>query len=252
MYLSYLMIDIGKNPDRPRPGRSWLRNRYHVHQRLCMAFPSASRTVNDAIAPFNPDEFGKGQVHVKRATNSGFLFRIDPCLNGRAVIIVQSAIAPDWDYAFHNADFLLAAPADVNSFDPRFSKGEYYRFRFTANPTRRLSKHSPDAKQESIGKRVPVPPDQFVDWLERQAETAGFSINNDFTTIQSSYIYMNKGYKDKNSNGQHLLSVLFNGLLQVTDPDAFRETVVSGIGSGKAFGFGLLSITPAKDVDKGM
>ncbi len=40
MYLSSLLIDVGDNPDRPRPGRLWLRNLYHVHQRLCMAFPS--------------------------------------------------------------------------------------------------------------------------------------------------------------------------------------------------------------------
>ena len=44
MYLSCLLIDVGDNPDRPRPGRLWLRNLYHVHQRLCMAFPSARKT----------------------------------------------------------------------------------------------------------------------------------------------------------------------------------------------------------------
>jgi CRISPR system Cascade subunit CasE len=247
MYLSYLLIDLGNNPDRPRPGRSWLRNRYHVHQRLCMAFPSAIRKADDSdfLKPFKPDEFGNGQVHVKRDADAGFLFRIDPQPNGRAMIVVQSSIEPDWDYAFHNADFLLSATPEVNQYEPSCSLGELYRFRFAANPTRRLSKHSPDAKQESIGKRVPVPPDQLVDWLEHRGQKDGFSINKDSITIQPTYVFMKKSSMEKNSKGQRLYSVLFNGLLRVSDPEAFQQTLVSGIGTAKAFGFGLLSVAPA-------
>ena len=37
-------------------------------------------------------------------------------------------------------------------------------------------------------------------------------------------------------------SVLFEGELIVTDVEAFRAALVKGIGSGKAYGFGLLSI----------
>ena len=80
MYISCLLIDVGDNPDRPRPGRLWLRNLYHVHQRLCMAFPSSSRKCGDPefLAPFAPEDFGNQHVHVKREAASGFLFRIDP------------------------------------------------------------------------------------------------------------------------------------------------------------------------------
>ena len=60
MYLSCLLINVGDNPDHPRPGRLWLRNLYHVHQRLCMAFPSASRKADDPdfLRPFKPEDFG--------------------------------------------------------------------------------------------------------------------------------------------------------------------------------------------------
>jgi CRISPR system Cascade subunit CasE len=37
-------------------------------------------------------------------------------------------------------------------------------------------------------------------------------------------------------------SVLFHGLIQVTDPDAFDRAFLSGIGHGKGFGFGMLSV----------
>ncbi|HOQ06052.1 MAG TPA: type I-E CRISPR-associated protein Cas6/Cse3/CasE [Anaerohalosphaeraceae bacterium] len=248
MYLSCLLINVGDNPDRPRPGRLWLRNRYHVHQRLCMAFPSASRKIDDVhfLKPFKPDEFGNGQIHVARTVDSGFLFRIDPLPSGRAAIIVQSALKPDWDYAFHNAMYLLAGPPEVKRFEPHFRPNQWLRFRLAANPTRRLSKHSPDAKKESVGKRVPVPTEKLIDWLARRAESAGFLIKQETVTLQLGYIYMNKHDK-----GQRLRSVLFDGLLQVTDPDAFRQTLIRGIGSGKAFGFGLLSVAPVQTADAG-
>ena len=265
MYRSCLLIDVGDNPDRPRPGRLWLRNRYHVHQRLCMAFPSAMRKESDPefLAPYKPEGFPEQrhladrnksqvdvgilkQVHAQRNSAAGFLFRIDPLYNGRVVILVQSAIKPDWDYAFHNAGYLLAAPPEVKPFEPRFSRNQSLRFRLEANPTRRLSEHSPDVKEESIGKRVPVPTDQLIDWLARRAESAGFLIKRDATTLQPGYIYMNK-----NGKGQRLRSVLFDGLLEVTAPDAFRQTLVCGIGSGKAFGFGLLSVAPANTAGSG-
>ena len=40
-------------------------------------------------------------------------------------------------------------------------------------------------------------------------------------------------------------SVLFEGVLEVTDAERFRQALEQGIGSAKAYGFGLLSIAPA-------
>jgi len=261
MYLSQLLIDTGANPDRWRPGRLWLRNLYRVHQRLCMAFPSDPQKKGDPkfLAPYKPEGFPEQrhladqkkhevghdalkQVHSPRNDKAGFLFRIDPLPNGRAVILVQSATEPDWGYAFHNANCFLAAPPEVNPFEPHFSKGQCLRFRLATNPTRRLSKHSPDAKEESIGKRVPVPTDQLLDWLNRRAQTAGFFLDKDATVVQPGYVYINKEGKGQ---GKRLRSARYDGTLTVTDPDAFRQTLICGIGPAKAFGFGLLSLARA-------
>jgi len=116
MYLSCLLINVGDNPDRPRPGRLWLRNRYHVHQRLAMAFPSDPRIkrASDYVKPYNPVEFpfqtpgdeamnGKADVSEQRTDGQGFLFRVDHRAGPGAsstVILVQSAKWPDWNYAF--------------------------------------------------------------------------------------------------------------------------------------------------------
>ncbi len=258
MFLSFLLINVGDNPDRPRPGRIWLRNLYHVHQRLCMAFPSPPRISEDPgfLKPFKPEDFGKNQVHVKREADSGFLFRIDPQPGGRAVILVHSAVRPDWEYAFQNARHLLIAPAEVKPSDHSFQKGQRLRFRLVANPTKKIGTISKSERQSCTreeliekkgrhGKRVPVRNDQFLDWLAdwciRPDEPSGFSINKGSTVIQPGYIYVNKG---GNGEGHRLRSVRYEGILEVTDPDKFRSTLLRGIGPGKAFGFGLLSVAP--------
>jgi len=50
--------------------------------------------------------------------------------------------------------------------------------------------------------------------------------------------------KQHSGNGIRIFSVLFNGVLTVTDTDAFRLALGSGIGHGKALGLGLLSVVP--------
>lgn len=284
MYLSILTINTGTNPDRPRPGRFWLKNRYHVHQRLCMAFPSASRKAKDVdfLKPFRPDEFDNGQVRVQRAPDRGFLFRIDPLANGRAVIIVQSAVEPDWDYAFHNARHFLAAFPEIKPFDPSFQLEQRLRFRLLANPTKKIEtikkaerkairKEDLKDRKGRHGKRVPVPTaaeisawrenhpsedvrtfvhDRLLEWLRNwrpgengsPVESSGFAVDTAATTVQPGYVYMNKEGKGQ---GQRLRSVLYDGILTVKDPLCLRKTLVAGIGSGKAFGFGLLSVVPA-------
>jgi CRISPR system Cascade subunit CasE len=249
MFISTLLIDTGRNPDRPRPGRLWLRNLYRVHQRLCMAFPSKERMRDDEhfLQPFKPKDFGNGQVHVKREDGKGFLFRVDPQRGGNVVILVLSAIEPNWDYAFHNAGYLLAAPAQVKNYDPNFGKGETLKFRLATNTTRRCSKNSKDSKGNPVdpkwlGKRIPVPFDKLKDWLIAGGKKGGFAV--DEVTVQSGYIYVNK--QDGKLDSKRLLSVRYEGILHVTDPDRFHKTLVQGIGPAKAFGFGLLSIAPVK------
>ena len=260
MYLSCLLIDVGNDPDRPRPGRLWLRNVYRVHQRLCMAFPSASRKSHDAdfLKPFKAEDFGQKQVHVNRGTDTGFIFRIDPQAGGRAVILVQSAVRPDWDYAFHNAGYLLAAKPEVKLFNPRFESGQRLRFRLLANSVRKVSRNSLDAKgnplsQKWIGKDVPVPTTDLAKWLERRAEPGWSAPKNsegkqsrpgfrvvEITAIEAGYVYVNK--TSDQSGSRRVRSARYEGILEVTNPDDFLNTLVSGIGPGKAFGFGLLSV----------
>ena len=239
MHLSCILVDTGLNPDRVRPGRAWLRNAYRVHQRLCMAFPSKERVEADAafLQPFDVGDFAQGHVHVPRDHRAGFLYRVDPLPGGRAAVLVQSSLEPDWDYAFSNADHLLAAPSQVRIWDPVFANGEALRFRLLANTVKRVSLKDSDRD----GPRVPVAAtrEAMSEWLATRARRCGFSISA-IDAIKPGLTHWSKGAGT--GTGVKIRTVLFEGALHVQDAQAFAGAVASGIGPSKAYGCGLISL----------
>jgi CRISPR system Cascade subunit CasE len=263
MFLSSLLIDVGSNPDRPRPGRLWLGNVYRVHQRLCMAFPSMERKMADPqfLQPYRPEAFAQRAVGVARTADSGFLFRIDPLPGNRAVILVQSALRPDWEYAFHNASYLLVAEPQCRPFDPESTQGERLRFRLRANPTKKVgsaTKSERLAGKKKNGKRIALlhEHDQIA-WLLEKGQQGGFIIPGEWreengvkipdfrvdVVPQGSVRLGKEGRRDGD-----FFAVRFDGILVVNDVSVFCQTLQQGIGSAKAFGFGLLSIAPAESL----
>ena len=285
MYLSRLHINVGENPDRPdwRICRKWLRNLYRVHQRLCMGFPSKERAEADPqfLKPWDPADFPEQrysadkpagdvapdvlrQVHAKRDGGSGFLFRIDLLPDDGVVILVQSALKPDWEYAFHNADYLLKECAKVKPFDPGFSEGQLFQFRLRANPTVKRVQRDQSGQRNKQGKRVGIyDPDEQREWLAKKGrgdggrEPGGFRVVSCDPTPEGKSVAgkpnpkapRNGASKSGDDGPKWIkmphLSVLFEGVLEVTDSEAFLETLRGGIGSAKAFGFGLLSLARA-------
>jgi len=253
MYLSHLLINVGDNPDRPRPGRLWLRNVYHVHQRLSMAFPSKEYRAEDPhfLHPYDPAHFERPH----------FLFRIDNAIEDgapRAVILVQSDIAPDWDYAFQNAPGILAAPPETREYNPAFQNGQRLRFRIRVNLSKKIkeSKKGTDLRKvkdmldkkgrpKDQGKRVALNwnddenPDEVIrQWFSGKAQRCGFQIG-EFRVIQLGWVM---GYKARGDMKMKFRSALLEGALEVTDAEKFSAAIANGIGAAKSFGFGLLSV----------
>ncbi len=90
------------------------------------------------------------------------------------------------------------------------------------------------------GRRVPVRGDEGrLAWLHRHAERAGFRVE-DVRTVELP-ARSGGGHRDLTFGG-----AIFEGILAVGDPGTFRHALTDGIGPGKAFGFGLLSIQRAR------
>lgn len=130
------------------------------------------------------------------------------------------------------------------SIPARFLEHRRYRFDLVANPTKKIAKLGRDGKPTKNGKRVALlrAKDQLA-WLERKAADGGFRlvhtppINIDRATANAFSI------RSRQQHGMHF-GVRFRGLLEVENSDAFRETFWKGVGSAKAFGYGMLVLQP--------
>ena len=213
MYLSQLIL----NP-RNRRVQSEIANPYEMHRSLMSAFP---------------DDLGPEEERV--------LFRLEPrARDHRPLLLVQSWHLPDWSWLSEpNARGYLARtdlpnPA-VKSFNLELHRDQMLAFRLRGNPT---------VKRD--GKRVGLyDQEEQREWLARKAERDGFRV----LSARTSHEQMLDAviHRDGSVHDFKLLSVRFDGYLRVLDPERLRDAVREGIGSAKAFGFGLLSLAPAKD-----
>jgi len=176
------------------------------------------------------------------------LWRVDEHPRWGLTLLVQSRQIPDWSWLAEDGarGYLLAVnepnPA-VKAFEMHPAFGQSFLFRLRANPTMRLGRSA----EYNKGKRVGIynEEDQLA-WLARKGERHGFRV----LQAQINRDGKIKDEKPTEHNGKihklELLSVQFDGILQVVDPERFVNAVEAGIGSGKGFGFGLLSLAPMR------
>ncbi|MHB1457236.1 MAG: type I-E CRISPR-associated protein Cas6/Cse3/CasE [Armatimonadota bacterium] len=172
--------------------------------------------------------FGDGEESYKAAR---CLFRIDE-LRGSGIprLLLQSRLCPDWDRLTVPADYTESKPM-IKEFTPELVNGDLLHFRLRANPT-----VTRGAKRHGLCKE-----EEQHEWIQKKAHNNGFCILDmqiEKEGTQKSLI--------ANGNNVSLLSVMFEGTLRVTDADEFAKALEQGIGPGKGFGFGLLSIAPVR------
>lgn len=192
-----------------RLARRDLASPYEMHRTIMRAFPSA-------------DEGGPGRV----------LFRLENTMSdSEHMILVQSDKQPDW------TALPVGYLADVRckEFELSLPTGCRLRFRLRANPTVRR-----DGKRHGRFKEQ-----EQREWLERKAAQGGFRVLN--ARIYGNQQVVSPALSHRRSPASHL-AVIFEGLLQVTDPAQFAAAVASGIGPAKGFGFGLLSLARADNM----
>lgn len=121
----------------------------------------------------------------------------------------------------------------------RIVPGSVWQFRLTANPTKSCAvKGKPDTRGKVLAHCTVEYQKQ---WLLDRAEKHGFQLlPNGFTVTASRWIHFAKG----NEQGRpvSLLAVTYEGVLQVTNAECFTQMLTHGIGRGKAYGLGLMTI----------
>lgn len=205
---------------------------YAWHKKLWECFPNA------------PDE--------KR----DFLSRIDQLEGAFRLWILseRKPVQPQW---CPSDDFALKEIA------PSFLSHRYYAFDLRANPVKAIVQRGsngetllrPNGKRKS-GKRTPlVKPEELRAWLIQKGkvrcldQTTRLEIPGGFRIVEERPLEISpmveSHFRKKGQSGYHG-GVLFKGILEVTDREAFAETYKSGVGSAKGFGFGMLLLAPVK------
>jgi len=163
------------------------------------------------------------------------LWRLDS-FNGQLYFLVMTEENPDFSkfceqFAKEGASW-ETKPYD--SFLQSIQNGNQFRFRLTANPTKRVYQGA------DYGKRVAhITTESQKEWLIQKSSACGFVVNpNEFDTVQNRWYH----FKKMNQRPVSFLAVTYEGILQVTDAESFRKAMTSGIGHGKTYGMGLLTV----------
>lgn len=205
MYLTKLTLD----PRHPQARRD-LGDAYDMHRTLTRAFAPDADT-----------------------SPARFLWRLETGFDGSptATLLVQSDTQANWAALDALPGYALQLqankPVDLAQL---VHAGRRYRFRLLANPTvtRQGQRHGLMQEEEQLA------------WLTRQVEKHGGTLHA-CLRLGSTRLQTRKG-----NSRQHITvqTALFEGALQVQDPQALQQAVRQGIGHGKALGLGLWSLAP--------
>ncbi len=156
------------------------------------------------------------------------LFRLEERPSTR--LLVLSPGRPDWERAFTDFPGVLAGHPRCQPFEPCLADGQRLRFLLRANPTVKRDGHRHGLFREE---------DQRS-WLDRKASDGGFVPLS--VRIRGGLIQVSSRGRQHGTDLQRHLAVEFEGILRIVDASRFADVLRHGIGSAKAYGFGLLSI----------
>ena len=187
-----------------------LRDSYAWHQKVWQAFPDRD----------------------KEARN--FLTRLDDTNDGFRLLILSQTIPtrPDW------------CPTDnwkTSEMADSFLASPQFRFSLLANATEKKVVRDEQGVRKKNGRRKALTKEEDLrEWMQRKATQHGFSIADSQlrVTPMPKQFFLKKG-----KSGTHA-ATRFEGILSISDKETFTQALTTGIGTAKAFGFGMLCLSP--------
>ncbi|MET8957281.1 type I-E CRISPR-associated protein Cas6/Cse3/CasE [Streptomyces sp. NPDC004533] len=187
------------------------------------------------------------------------LWRIDRNAAAEMLLFVVSPDRPDLTHLVEQAGWPAAAASGTpgwqtyayTPFLERLEKGTDWNFRLTANPVHHARTHDGQPTKRTVH----LTPRHQLQWLLARQDAAGFRVlakpagkqhtehGDEHQLIvrdQRSLDFGKRGVPGRVT----LTTVTYDGRLQVTDPDALRRVLTSGLGKAKAYGCGLMTLAP--------
>ena len=220
-----------------------------MHAAVLNCFPPGS--LDDAAAP-------RVLWRLDRvATRSGHPLQGSPAY----ALFISSPVPPDPAHIVEAAGYKTygVVVRELDGFLDRLEAGQRWGFRLCVNPTfREKGQLGRDGRKKILGH---VTQEQQTKWVLDRAERCGFKIlesadlggelpvleDSQGQRVDGKNLLINGVERNlvefRRGNDLVRLSIAtFEGVLEVSDPQALRHAVVNGIGRGKAYGCGLLTL----------
>ena len=210
-----------------REGRKLLGNRQLMHKAVLQAFPPGS--LEEA-----------GERVLWRLDQEGIKY----------TLYVVSPLEPDFTHIVEKAGWVSQTWNSIHygTFLDRLMVGQEWGFRLQANPVKRES-----TPPGSRGKVLPhVTPEQQINWLTQRSADFGFEIKEAPQSLTGLAVDVTNredlrfSRKDPRQGGRSaqvtLRKAQFDGVLKVTDAESLKSALIQGIGRGKAYGCGLMTL----------
>lgn len=179
------------------------------------------------------------------------LWRLDK-IGQAQFLLVTSAMKPDLSVIEEQAGWHSAQSTQYKKYGPfldRIAAGQQYQFKLTANPTHSVR------REGARSKRMPhVGRAHQERWLLERCEPNGFIIpdlpvDDEAAPLGKAFSVTNRTtwhFRRNAERGRNVTvqSVSYEGVLEVVDEEKFRDALINGIGSGKAYGCGMLTVMP--------
>ncbi len=247
MFLTRIYLD----PHR-RGARKLMRSRQTMHAAVLNCFPPGSLDAAAARVLWRLD---------RPATRSGHPLQGSPAY----ALFISSPVPPDPSHIVEAAGYKNDGGVVVRELDrflDRLEAGQRWGFRLCVNPTFRDKGQLDRAGRKKV--LAHVTQEQQTKWVLDRAERCGFKIlesadlggelpvleDSQGQRVDGKNLLINGVERSlvefKRGNDLVRLSIAtFEGVLEVSDPQALRYAVVNGIGRGKAYGCGLLTLARA-------
>lgn len=214
-----------------------------------IAFASSPYKVHAAVEQaFSPSA-------VREDERGRILWRIDevPGNEHEVWLYVVSPDKPDFTHIC-NQTALAASPTWVTKdYDPvldRVSEGQLWQFRLKANPVRKVLVDKGRKERAGVVGTLQghVTEVQQRAWLMDRVEAHGFRIAQTEEGFERLTVSHRRRERFKRQgNVVTLTTAQYDGILEVTDAEAFRRTLGFGLGRARGFGCGLITIAPLRE-----
>jgi CRISPR system Cascade subunit CasE len=183
------------------------------------------------------------------------LWRIDHNSRAQTNLYIVSPARPDLTHLVEQAGWPTTGRWETfpyHTFLSRLSAGDRWAFRLTANPVHSARRN--DDEPTKITAHVNAR--HQLQWLLQRQDAAGFKVVTKTPERrlapglddQELAIHNRRqlAFKKRGHNKPvTIVTVTYDGRLEVTDPDALRRALTRGIGKAKAYGCGLMTLAKA-------